>query len=261
MPLTTHNITMPDRSRSRSTTTTLPISANQCDGGDNFDTGRANKRTTRDNYNLKLPKSIITTGKWNVRILKRFYKLEELTNELKRYRYREIISLAETSMTGTGELATDDGHKVYYSGQDRHFEGVRLLVRKDLTDSVINYSTIFSSIISIRVKAKPINITINQVYTPTTNYSDNEIKDFYETIEKVIHDSPRNYFIIIQGDLNANIGRNAQANGCVGRFGIGDVNDLGQRLLEFVERHKLVVANTLHTHKIKELQHDTHQMV
>ena len=76
-------------------------------------------------------------------------------------------------MTGTGQLTTDDGHQLYYSGHDTLFECVGFLVRKDFTDSVINYSTISSSIISIRVKVKPINITIIQVYAPTTNYSDN----------------------------------------------------------------------------------------
>ena len=84
-----------------------------------------------------------------------------------------MIGLAETRMTGTGELTTDDGHTFYYSRQDKHFEGVGFLVRKYLTDSVSNYSL-----------AKPIIITIIQVYAPITNYSDNKIEDFYETIEK-----------------------------------------------------------------------------
>ena len=126
--------------------------------------------TTNDN--LKLPISIITIGKWNVRTLRRCGIFEELIKELKRYRW-DIINLAETRMTGTGELTTDDGHKLYYSGHDTLIECVGFLVRKDFTDSVINYSTISSSIISIRVKVKPINITIIQVYAPTTNYSDN----------------------------------------------------------------------------------------
>ena len=160
----------------------------------------------------------------------------------------DIIGIAETRITGIGELTTDDGHTLYYRRHDKHFEGVGFLVRKDLTDSVINYSRI----ISIRVKAKPINITIIQVYVPTTNYSDNEIEDLYETIEKVIHDSPSKDCIIIQCDWNAKIGRNAQANGFVRRFWIGDMNNRGQRLLEFMERHKLVVANILYPPKSKD---------
>ena len=59
-------------------------------------------------------------------------------------------------MTGTGELTTDDRPTLYYSGHDTNVEGVGLLVRKDSTDSVINYSSISNRIISIRVKAKPI---------------------------------------------------------------------------------------------------------
>ena len=33
-------------------------------------------------------------------------------------------------MKGTGELTTDDGHKLYYNGNDKHFEGVAILVKK-----------------------------------------------------------------------------------------------------------------------------------
>ena len=109
-------------------------------------------------------------------------------------------SFSETRMTGTGELTTYDRHQFYFSGQDKHFECVGLLIRKDLTDSVINYPTIYSRIIFIRVKAKPINISIIQVYAPTKSYSDNEIENFYEIIEKVVHDSLRKDFIIIYGD-------------------------------------------------------------
>ena len=101
---------MPDRSWPGSTTTSLPIGANQ-DGGAKFANGRANKRTTCTNDNLKIPKSIITIGTWNVRTLRRCGKLEELTNELKRYRL-DIIGLAETRMIGTGELTNDNGHKL-----------------------------------------------------------------------------------------------------------------------------------------------------
>ena len=55
--------------------------------------------------------------------------------------------------------------------------------------------------------------------------------------------------LIVQGDWNAKVGKNTTCNGCVGRFGTGIINDRGQRLLEFAERHKLVIANTLHPHK------------
>ena len=59
----------------------------------------------------------------------------------------------------------------------------------------------------------------------------------------------QNDFLIIQGDWNAKVGKDATWNGCVGRFGIGSMNERGQILLEFAEMHTLVIANTLHPHK------------
>ena len=55
--------------------------------------------------------------------------------------------------------------------------------------------------------------------------------------------------MIVQGDWNAKVGKDTTWNGCVVRFGIGNINEREQRLLEFAERHKLVIANTLHPHK------------
>ena len=69
-------------------------------------------------------------------------------------------------MTGSGELTIDAGHRLFYSGQDKHVEGVGFIVRKKLTKYVINYSIISSRIIYIRIKASPINMTIIQVYAP-----------------------------------------------------------------------------------------------
>ena len=56
----------------------------------------------------------------------------------------------------------------------------------------------------------------------------------------------------MQGDWNAKIGPDAyeQWAGTVGRFGIGETNDRGLRLLEFASTHKLTLANTLHIHNL-----------
>ena len=81
MTLTSHNNNVPNRPRPGSTTTELPIDANQ-DGSrlaTKLATGRPNKSTTRSNRNLKQPESIITVGTCNVRTLIRCAKLEEFT--------------------------------------------------------------------------------------------------------------------------------------------------------------------------------------
>ena len=99
MPLKTYINTMPDRLRPLPTTIMLPICTNQ-DKNNKLTTGRANKRATLINRNHKLHLSIISTGTWNIRTLRRCGKLEEPTNELKRYRW-DIIGMAKIMMTGS----------------------------------------------------------------------------------------------------------------------------------------------------------------
>ena len=58
--------------------------------------------------------------------------------------------------------------------------------------------------------------------------------------------------LVVQGDRNAKVGHDAYHHweGTVGRFGIGEINDRGWRLLEFTKSHRLTLANTLHPQKL-----------
>ena len=73
------------------------------------------------------------------------------------------------------------------------------------------------------MKASPINITIIQIYAPTSTYNDEENEQFYETVDNTIQESHKKDMLIVQGDFNANIGSNANEEWaeCAGRFGIG----------------------------------------
>ena len=71
------------------------------------------------------------------------------------------------------------------------------------------------------------NITIIQVYAPTTDYDDEAVEAFYEELENTIKETPKKDFLIIQGDWNAKIGTDAYDDwgGTAGRFGLGETND------------------------------------
>ena len=60
-------------------------------------------------------------------------------------------------------------HRVYFSGkEDKHEQGVGFLVHKDIVKSVIGCRPISSRIMTVRLRASSFNITINQVYAPTS---------------------------------------------------------------------------------------------
>ena len=238
-----HSNKMPDRSGPGSTTTARPIDSLQ-DGSDKCATGAT---TT-----IKLPTRGTTIGTWNVRTLYACGRIHELTHELKRYQW-DIIGLSEVRWTGFGETSTDDGHKIWFSGEEKkHQYGVAFIVRKEVTASVISCTPISSRLISIRISAKPHNMTIIQVYAPTSDHEDEEIEEFYELLDTTIAKVPKKDILIVQGDWNAKVGPDAYQNwaGTAGRFGLGETNDRGLRLLEFARSHHLTLANTLHPHKL-----------
>ena len=233
----------PDRSWPGSTTT-APSTDKLQGGGDKLATAAKNT--------FKLPIKETTIGTWNVRTLHRCGKVEELEHELRRYQW-QVIGLSEMRWTGIGETMTEDGHKIWFSGHEtRHEQGVGFIVRKEAIGCVKSCMPVSSRIIALQISATPKNITLIQVYAPTSDHDDEEIKAFYEELEKTIKKAPKKDIIYIMGDFNAKIGPDAHANwaGTVGKYGTGETNDRGLRLLEFASSHKLTIANTLYPHKL-----------
>ncbi|XP_063587738.1 craniofacial development protein 2-like [Penaeus indicus] len=149
------------------------------------------------------------------------------------------------------ETTTDEGHKIWFNGDEtKHQHGVGFIVNKERVNSVISCTPINSRIITIRLSARPVNISIIHVYAPTQDYDDDRIEEFYEELEDIIRKTPRKD-LIVQGDWNAKVGPDAYQiwAGTVGRFGLGITNDRGQRLLEFACNHNLTLAITLYPHK------------
>ena len=236
-------ITKPDRPRPGLSTTALSILQHQ-DGSDKLDTGA--------HPTIKLPSKNVTIGTWNVRTLYACGKINELEHELKEYNW-DIIGLSEVRWKGIGETMTEEGNKIWFSGHEsKHEHGVAFIVNKKRVGSILSCTPISSRIISLRIAAQPKNMTIIQIYAPTSDYEDSEIEEFYETLEGIIQTTPKKDIIIVQGDFNAKVGPDAyqQWAGTVGKYGCGETNERGLRLLEFAMSQRLTIANTLYPHKL-----------
>ena len=98
--------------------------------------------------------------------------------------------------------------------------------------------------ISVHFQGKPFNITVIQVYAPTSNTEDAEIEWFYEDLQDLLELTPKKDVLFIIGDWNAKVGRQ-ETPGVTGKFGLGVRNEAGQRLKEFCQENALVIANLL----------------
>ena len=65
----------------------------------------------------------------------------------------------------------------------------------------------------IRLHATPFNISIIQVYAPTTDHTDEEIEIFYNDLQNSISKISKKDILVIQDDWNAKIGKDAHKNG------------------------------------------------
>ena len=89
--------------------------------------------------------------------------------------------------------------------------------------------------ISVHFQGKPFNITVIQVYVPTSNAE--EAERFYEDLQDLLELTPKKDVLFIIGDWNA--------PGVTGKFALEIQNEAGQRMIEFFQENALVIANTL----------------
>ena len=143
-----------------------------------------------------------------------------------------------------GEFNSDD-HYIYYYGQESlRRNGVAIIVNKTVRNAVLGYNLKNDRMISVLFQGKPFNITVIQVYAPTSNAEKAEVVEFYEDPQDLLELTPKKAVLFIIVDWNAKVG-SQQTPGVTGKFGLGVQNGAGQRLIEFCQENALVIANTL----------------
>ena len=98
--------------------------------------------------------------------------------------------------------------------------------------------------ILVYFQGKPLNMTVIQVYAPTSNAEEIEVERFYEDLQDLLELTPQKDVLFIIGDWNAKAG-SQETPAVTGKFGLGMWNEAGQRLIEFCQENALVIANTL----------------
>ena len=155
-------------------------------------------------------------------------KLEVVNQEMARMN-SDILGISELRQTGMGKFKSDD-HYVYYCGQESlRRNGLAIIVNKRVQNAVLGYSLKNDRMISVHFQGKPFNITVIQVYAPTSNAEEAEVESFYEDQQDLLElTSPKDVLFII-GDWNAKVG-SQETPRVTGKFGLGVQNEAGQRL-------------------------------
>ena len=118
------------------------------------------------------------------------------------------------------------------------------MVNKRVQNAVLGCNLKNYRMISVHLQGKPLNITVIQMYPPTSSAGEAEVERFYEDLQELVELTPKKDVLYIIGDWNAKVG-SQETPGVTGKFGLGLQNEAGQRLTEFCQENALVIANTL----------------
>ena len=112
-------------------------------------------------------------------------KLEVVKQEMARVNV-DILGISDLKWTGMGEFNSDD-HYIHYCGQESHRRnGVAIMVNKRVQNAVLGCNLKNDRMISVRFQGKTFNITVIQVYAPTSNAEEAEVERFYEDLQDLL---------------------------------------------------------------------------
>ena len=124
-------------------------------------------------------------------------KLEVIKQEMPRVNV-DILGISKLKWTGMGEFNSDD-HYIYYCGQEplRRNE-VAIIGNKRVWNAILGCNLKNDRMISVPSQGKWFDITVIQVYAPTSNAE--EAEQFYEDLQDLLELTPKKDVLFITGD-------------------------------------------------------------
>ena len=129
-------------------------------------------------------------------------KLEVVKQDMARVNI-DFLGIMELKWTEMSEFNSDD-HYIYYCGQESfRRNAVAIMVNKRVQNAVLGSNLKNDRMISVHFQGKPFNITVIQVYAPTSNAEEAAVEWFYEDLQELLELTPKKDVLFIIGDWNA----------------------------------------------------------
>ena len=174
-----------------------------------------------------------------------------VAKELARYNI-DIAALSETRFADEGQLTeTGSGYTFFWIGRPAdqpRMAGVGFAIRNSMLPKLESLPKgVNDRLMTIRIKLRGNRyLTLVSVYAPTLTNDDLTKELFYENLEKTINETPAEDKLIVLGDFNARVGKDAASwKGVLGLHGVGKENSNGILLLSKCAQHQLSITGTM----------------
>ncbi|KAK6736077.1 hypothetical protein RB195_019012 [Necator americanus] len=199
-------------------------------------------RTTRHGDCLRL-------CTYNARTVSTDADLHALLGAAERIKFH-VIALQETKCRRSDVRQMNDGTLVIRGEKvpSRNVGGVGFVVHPSVVHLVDSHEILsprlaILSLRPLRQKSISIIIIIN-CYSPTSAADESELDAFYEELEEVVRNE-KSFYKFVVGDFNAKLRKATEKEYRIGRFGLGDRNENGNRLAGLLSAARLFHENSL----------------
>ena len=122
-----------------------------------------------------------------------------------------------------------------------------MILNKQAQRALLGYNPVSPRLMSARFQTKGGALTVIQVYSPNTADDETKVDEFYDLLQEEINKTPKSDIMIVMGDLNAKVGKdNDQWENVMGKYGLGEANERGEKLLTFCATNDLCISNTMY---------------
>ena len=148
-------------------------------------------------------------------------KLEMVKQEMARVDI-DILGISELRWTVIGEFNSDEHYSYDCRQESLRRNGVVIMVNKRVRNAVLGRNLKNERMISVHFQGKPFNITVIQVYAPTSNAEEAEVEQLYEDLQDLLEQTSIKDVLFTLGDWNAKVG-SQETPGVTGKFGLGSM--------------------------------------
>ena len=164
----------------------------------------------------------------------------------------DIAALQETRLPSDGSLR-EQNYTFFWQGlkpEEPRLHGVGFAVKNSLMSAIEPPTNGTERMLRIKLNSTVGTVNILSVYAPTLCSTSDAKDKFYDDLSSTIRSIPERDSLSILGDFNARVGTDHESwPTCIGHFGVGNMNENGQQLLEMCSYYNLCVSNTFFSTK------------
>ena len=151
---------------------------------------------------------------------------ERKLSDMMKQRKVDVLCLQKTKWKKSKARSIGGGCKLFYNGADGRKNGIVIVVREELVESIIKVKRVSDRLMAMKLEVKWLKLNIVSAYAPQVGNSMEEKNDFWKNLDGLIESISIQERIVLNADLNGHVEEGNIGNEeIMGRYGARTRNE------------------------------------